>query len=179
MADISTLSSQALYFAAAHQASSAASGKLTQSKKTESVKKNAFVNGLKKAQEEATLLSEGFPVEIAGMQLEDAVAFLKDELDFAGENLKNNQSLENLEIYRKKVSQFMKYIVKNNYNFVTAREARKLRSGKIIKPFYQIEVINKRLEQLASEMMYTQRKNLNILAKVEEINGLIIDLMAE
>ena len=73
----------------------------------------------------------------------------------------------------------MKYIVKINYNFITTREQKKLRSGRIIKPMYQIQVIDKKLNQLASEMLILHGANLNLLARVEEINGMIVDLMAE
>ena len=73
----------------------------------------------------------------------------------------------------------MKYIVKINYNFITTREQKKLRTGRIIKPMHQIQVIDQKLNQLAAEMLILHGANLNLLAKVEEINGMIIDLLAE
>ena len=113
------------------------------------------------------------------MTEDEAIVFLKDEMDIAGDELKQHQSLESMEKYRKKVSQFMKYIVKINYNFITTREQKKLRSGRIIKPMHQIQIIDQRLNQLASEMLILHGANLKLLAKVEEIQGMIIDLMAE
>jgi len=180
MAEISSvnpqLNTQSLYFAAAQSASQQMA---SQTKKTEKKQKSVFATSLSKNQEKAQLLSEGLPVELAEMSEDEAVVFLKDEMDMAGEELKSHQSLESMEKYRKKVSQFMKYIVKINYNFIATREEKKLRSGRVIKPLYQIEVINKKLNQLAAEMIILHGQNLNLLAKVEEINGLIIDLFAE
>jgi hypothetical protein len=44
---------------------------------------------------------------------------------------------------------------------------------------HQIQVIDQKLNQLAAEMLILHGANLNLLAKVEEINGMIIDLLAE
>jgi len=180
MAEISSVSSQlnsqSLYFAATQAASQQLS---QQAKKTEKKQKSSFASSLSAHQEKAQLISEGFPVELAGMSDEEAIVFLKDEMDLAGDELKRHQSLESMEKYRKKVSQFMKYIVKINYNFITTREQKKLRTGRIIKPMHQIQVIDQKLNQLAAEMLILHGANLNLLAKVEEINGMIIDLLAE
>lgn len=179
MAEVSSVTqpgAQSLYFAATQAASQQLA---QQAKKTEKKQKSSFASSLSVHQEKARLLSEGLPAELAGMSEEEAIIFLKDELDMAGDELKLRQNLETMEKYRKKVSQFMKYIVKINYNFITTREQKKLRSGRVIKPMYQIQIINQKLNQLASEMMILHGANLNLLAKVEEIQGLIIDLMAE
>ncbi|MCR4822518.1 MAG: YaaR family protein [Treponema sp.] len=180
MADISSvntqLTSQSLYFAATQSASQQLA---QQTKKTEKKEKSSFASSLSKKQETSRLISEGFPVELAGMTEDEAVVFLKDEMDIAGDQLKSRQDLVSMENYRKKVSQFMKYIVKINYNFIKTREQRKLPSGRVITPMYQVQVIDQKLNQLASEMLILHGANLNLLAKVEEINGLIIDLMAE
>ena len=180
MADISSvntqLGTQSLYFAATQAASQQL---VQQAKRTEKKEKSAFANSLSKHQETAQLLSEGLPVELAGMSEEEAIVFLKDAMDIAGDELKSRQNLESMEKYRKKVSQFMKYIVKINYNFITTREQKKLRSGRVIKPMYQIQIIDQKLNQLATEMLILHGANLGLLAKLEEINGMIIDLLAD
>ncbi|MBQ9206957.1 MAG: DUF327 family protein [Treponema sp.] len=170
------INSSSLYFAAAQSASAQLAG---QAKKAEKKEKSAFASRLSEHQEKAQLLSEGLPVEIAGMTQDEAIVFLKDAVDIAGDELKQHQNLEAMESYRKKVSQFMKYIVKINYNFITTREQKKLRSGRVIKPMYQIQIIDQKLNQLAAEMMILHGANLNLLAKLEEINGMIVDLLAE
>lgn len=179
MAEIQSLgpqpTSQSLYFAAAQSASQQLA---QQAKKAGGKEKSAFASSLSRHQETAQLMSEGLPSELAGMSEDEAIVFLKDALDMAGDELKARQSLEAMEQYRRKVGQFMKYIVKINYNFITTRGQKKLRSGKVIKPMYQIEVIDQKLNQLAAEMMILHGANLRLLAKLEEINGLIVDLLA-
>ena len=45
-------------------------------------------------------------------------------------------------------------------------------------PRYSIEIINKKLDALARETLSNQASNLKILAQVDEIKGLIVDLMS-
>ncbi|WP_294427415.1 YaaR family protein [uncultured Treponema sp.] len=179
MAEISSvnsqLNSQSLYFAATQAASQQMA---QQAKKTEKKEKSAFAMSLSHNQEKAQLMSEGLPVELAGMSQEEAIVFLKDEMDMAGDELKARQSLEAMEKYRKRVSQFMKFVVKNNFEFIRKKRFGRNRKGKPIDPFCQIQIIDQKLNQLANEMLILHGANLNLLAKVEEINGLIIDLMA-
>jgi uncharacterized protein YaaR (DUF327 family) len=47
-----------------------------------------------------------------------------------------------------------------------------------IDPKYQIQVINEKLDALARETLSNQMNNLKILAQVNEIKGLIVDLMS-
>ena len=186
MAEVSSLNSQlnsqSLYFAATQAASQQIA---QQAKKTEKKEKSAFAASLSHHQERAQLMSEGLPVELAGMSQEEAIVFLKDEMDLASDELKARQSLEAMEKYRKKVGQFMKFVVKNNFaiNKDKLTEKMKLRisrkTGRPVDPKVQIQIIDQKLNQLANEMLILHGANLNLLAKVEEINGLIIDLMAE
>ena len=173
-----TLNNQSLQMLAS-QSAMAQQTAAQKSKKTEKNQKSSFRTVFQKAQESSELASQGLPPEIAGLETQDAVNYLKDEMDFAGEELKSFQSAENMEKFRRKVSQFMKYIVKVNYKFINTRPERRLRNGRVVRPFYQIEIIDKKLNQLASEMLFTHGKNLNLLARVEEIQGLILDMLVE
>jgi len=171
----SQLSSQSLYFAATQSASQQASA---QAQKAEKTKKTSFFSALKRTQEETEIISDGLPIEIAGMSEEEAIVFLKDAMDIAADALKSNQIAQNMEIYKEKVKQFITFLTKNNYEIIEKRRGGKNRRGMKLQPFYQIQVINQKLNQLASDMMYNHRRTLNLLARVDEINGLVIDLLA-
>lgn len=170
---LQTLASQSAMSSLAQQRA------LKESKKTEKGQKTSFKTIFQKAQETSALVSEGLPVEIAGMETQEAVNFLKDAMDAAGEEVKLFQSAENLEKFRRKASQFMKFIVKANYNFIRTRPQKRLRNGRVINSLYQIETIDKKLSQLASEMLFTHGRSLNLLSRLEEIQGLILDLLVE
>ena len=180
MADIQSvntqLSSQSLYFAATQAASQQ---QAQQAKKAEKKEKSAFASAFEKRNAEANLVSEGLPPELAGMSEEEAIVFLKDAMDMAGDELKARQDLASMEKYRRKVSQFMKYVAKNNFEIISKKRFGRNRKGRPVDPYIQVQVIDQKLNQLASEMLILHGANLNLLAKVEEIQGLIIDLMAE
>lgn len=180
MPGIDPLNSQSLYFAAAAAASHEAARKEQAGKKekTGQAVRPSFTASLKKSQEEVTLASEGLPTEIAGMDEEQAVIFLKDAVDIAGDDLKARQGLEQIETYRKKISQFLRYISRNNFEVIEHKRLGFSRKGRPLDPQIQIKVINKKLEGLVSDMLYNHADNLKILAGVEEINGLIVDLLA-
>ena len=57
----------------------------------------------------------GLPIEIASMTEEEAVIFLKDAADIAADKLRKSQMPDVYADYRLKVSQFLRYIVKNNF----------------------------------------------------------------
>ena len=183
MAGVEGVNGQSLYFAAAQIAAQQQAKESAKNEKAASTRKTVFSNSIQKAKEEFELASNGLPVELAGMEMEEAVVFLKDELDTAGDQLAANPNMEQIENYRKKLGNFMKYVSKNNYEVLTyARKhrGRPLLDKKTGKPAYyvQIQVINEKLAQLTNDLLYNHSRNLNILARVEELNGLIVDLLA-
>ncbi len=148
-----------------------------QAKKAEKSSKLSFADSLKKSEAEAALAEEGLPLELAGMTEEEAIIFLKDEVDIASDEIRFHQSFEALANYRNKVSHLLKYISRNNYDVIMIRERKKLSSGRIINPMFQIRVIDQKLNQLMSETILNQHRGLRLLAKIGEINGLIVDLL--
>lgn len=173
---------QGLFFAASQAASAQNSFQANQSKRKEkasAARRSAFSSALDKAQEEKTLLEEGLPLEIAGMSEEEAVIFLKDAADIAGDKLRSEMSPQNFADYRQKVSQFMRYIVKNNFSVSTHKRRGLNRKGKPFAPQMQIKIINQKLDEMAEWLLSSHRDNLKLLAKVDEINGMLVDLMAK
>ena len=183
MAGVDGINGQSLYFAAAQAMAQKQAKETSKNEKSTSVKKSSFANSIQKSKEEFELASEGLPVELAGMEIEDAIVFLKDEVDSAGDELAANPNMEQIESYRKKLGNFIKYVSKNNYEVLTYARKRRglpLLDKKTGKPAYyvQIQVINEKLAQLTNDLLYNHRQNLDILARVDELNGLIVDLLA-
>ncbi len=171
-------SASGLYFSAATQAAVAQAQKAEKDKdaqKAEKTKKKVFSNALEKAREEIALQKEGFPKEIAGMDTEEAAIYLKDEADMAGDRLKDNQTPEEFASYRKKVSQFLRFVEKNSYD--VKKKERRVRT-KSRKPQYTIVVINEKLDEMAKWLLSSHRDAFKLLARVDEIKGMLVDLMA-
>ena len=169
---------QGLYFTASQVAGSQAASSTLKKTKADPPKKKAFSSVLERVQEENMLAQEGLPIELAGMDIEDAVIYLKDAADIAADKLRESQLPENFEEYRRKVSQFMKYIVKTNFRTKTKNRSGRSARRAALDPHTQIVVINQKLDELTRMLLHTHSDTLKMLAKIEEINGLLVDLIA-
>ena len=68
---------------------------------------------------------------------------------------------------------------KNNFEVVKIqRRGFNRRTKKKLDPRVQVKIINQKLDQLASDMLFNHRNNLALLSKLEELNGLLIDIIA-
>lgn len=144
--------------------------------------------------EQPQFVAEGLPPEVAAMSIDDAAVFLADAVSMHGDRFSEEQTQENLEMFKRSVSQFIRFVISNNYDVSSRAKSR--RRGQSLQPprlFYfsnysvpptkrpptvSIEVINQKLDALARETLSNQMNNLKLLAQVNEIKGLIVDLMS-
>lgn len=192
MAEIESLGNSYLY--ASMQSAAARAKKNQEAEKTSSTKKTSFSSILKK-QKESELAAQGllFPPEIEDMSVEDAAVFLRDAVEIAGNELRTNLTQENLQNFKEKIKQFLTYVEKNNYEVTTStimnRRTRMpvKRSPVSIYSPYQIpaqtisstkfSIINQKLDDLTRDMMILQKDNLILVSEIDEIKGLIINLL--
>lgn len=173
--------SSSLYFSAVTNASKEA----TKGKKVEKSNKTSFSSMVKKSQEVEELLSFGLPIEIAGMEIEEAVAFLKDSVDSAADKLSSEINAENFADFRMAVTNFVKYISKNNFEidktkrFGMTKKSTVYFSEKRPKdPYVQLRVVDEKLNELATMVLQNYNDKIQMLAKVDEIKGLLVDFFA-
>jgi hypothetical protein len=76
--------------------------------------------------------------------------------------------------YRKKVANFLRYIQKNNFEVIKRERRTRTRSRE---PQFIITAVNEKLDEMARWLLSTHRDAFNMLAKVDEIKGLLIDLL--
>ena len=157
------------------------------------VRKTKFSDLINKTKEEEPQFNTiGLPPEIQKMPFDDAVIFLKDSVDLAGNDLSDEITNENIHKFKQAVTNFVKFIVMNNFQ-VSSKHPRNRRHLVVSRtnffsnyslpphkadPKYQIEVINKKIDELTRYTLKNQMDNLKILAQVNEIKGLIVDLMS-
>lgn len=195
MAEIDSLGTN-YYYAGVQNASNDKIKK--QQKKEEITKagKNKFSDLLKHTEEsEPAFRSQGLPPEIADMSLDEAVIYLKDAVDNAGNLLSDEVNAENIQNFKTAVSQFITFVVNNNFQVSSHRKKNRLGKDMLvpsrtnffsnyslpphkIDPKYQIKVINEKLDALTRATLEGQMNNLKLLAQVNEIKGLIVDLMS-
>ena len=180
--------SNGLYYNATQAAANqVASQNARKAEKEKEVKKTSFASMVGKKQEENILATQGLPPEIAGLSQEDALVWLKDRLDEAGDALSESATGQAFDNYKKAVSQFIKFVEKNNYKLEPHNKAVLGKNGKIVKTaegkiktktFYLVQTIDKKLEQLNYDIWYNHLDKLKLLEKIHEINGLVVDLTA-
>ena len=167
-----------LYFQAATQLVAPKPKKEEKPTKSGKTKRLSFSNAIEKAKQEFELQKEGFPVEIAGMNTEEAAVYLKDQADVAADRLKEHQTPDEFASYRKKVSQFLRYLEKNNFTVEKKDRRGFSRSGKPLDPRVKVAVINQKLDEMARWLLSSHKEAFALLARVEEIRGLLVDLLA-
>jgi len=119
---------------------------------------------------------------------EETLNFLMDEVRSSGDSLRNRPFPDEIVRYKQAVRNFMHYVVQNSYNLTHETGI-----PKFLKPGYKgprgtpeamkqttyakIEVIDKKLEDLAAMLLSSQSPQLELASRLEEIKGLLIDLL--
>lgn len=127
------------------------------------------------------LFELGNPTEVSEVESIDRtpeesdaeVAELLDSVFEAGDKLKGYTDLGSLRAYKDAVRRFISVVVKRGI------DVEQQQSGASVvkrKRYSLIRVIDEKLERLAAAMISNQRKQMELLAKIDEINGLIVDL---
>ena len=144
------------------------SGRSRRKKEKSTKKLKGFASVVEQSGEQQSALD----VEDQGKHRENLEELL-DEVNQCGDILVENQSLENIKRYRRAVSAFLAYIVDN---MLAVEE--KSSGGNILrrKRFTQVKVIDNKLESLVQAVVRNQCKQLEVLEKINEIRGLLIDL---
>ena len=147
-------------------------------RKSEEGKKSGRGKGVFRASL-AKALDEGEAADSASRSMEavyseGAVSELLDAVHEAGDRLKENLSMDQVLAYKKAVRDFVHHVVENAWSV-----EKKTSGGNILKrkEFYRLAVIDESLEKLAAEILRNQRDRLEILRRIDEINGMLVDLL--
>ena len=109
---------------------------------------------------------------IEAEKLEELLHEAVEEILEAGNDLVRSPTSVNLEKYKNAIKRFLKLVEKNLYKL----------AGKVdpatgrIRLHMIAEEVNEKLQELAEKVMSGERRTINWVAKVEEINGLILNL---
>lgn len=119
---------------------------------------------------------------------EEAVNYLMDEVRSCGDTLRDRPFPEEIIRYKRAVRNFMHYVTENSYAI-----DHDIGIPRFLKPGYRgprgtpesqkkarytkIQVIDKKLEDLAARLLTDQKNKLKLAASLEEIRGLLIDLL--
>jgi uncharacterized protein YaaR (DUF327 family) len=99
---------------------------------------------------------------------------LLDEVHSSGSDLLEAQSLEAIKRYRVAVRAFLARVLARMLAVEQKSSAAEVAKRK---RFLQIRVVDQKLERLVSELLASQHRQLDILGRVNEIGGLLVDLL--
>ena len=119
---------------------------------------------------------------------EETLNFLMDEVRSAGDGLRNRPLPDEIIRYKQAVRNFMHYVVENCYSLDhetgIPRKFRGGYNGPRDTPeamnrltYTKIQVIDKKLEDMAAMLLSSQMPQLELASRLEEIKGLLIDLL--
>ncbi|MCL1975532.1 MAG: YaaR family protein [Firmicutes bacterium] len=99
---------------------------------------------------------------------------LVNKITEQGEKLAEKADIRELQRYRELICEFTREMVSNSYSFEKENSYEARRRHKV---FATINRINAKLEELAQDIFSAEAGNLEILHKVDDIRGLILDIM--
>ena len=105
---------------------------------------------------------------------EEILTELMDAVHSAGSDLLDRPFHDEIIKYKKAVRDFVHYVVENCYG--VEKSQTRLREMRNLKPHVQVQVIDNKLEELAAAILSGQNAQLQIVSKVNEIKGLLVDL---
>ncbi len=105
--------------------------------------------------------------------LDEALKKMASDIIKQGERLSEKVDIAELRAYRKMISEFLDEAVRGFAKFL--KESYMDRRGRH-RIYSTVKKINKNLEELTQEILKSEKDHLKILAKIEDIRGLILDI---
>ena len=116
-----------------------------------------------------TLMSS---LEEAGLQ--ERLTLMMEDITMQGKKLGKHMDVRDMKHYRKLIQEFMNEIVNRSHKF--SRENFLDRRGRH-RVYGMIKRVNAALDELAQELMKEEKDHLSILGKIDEIRGLLLDIL--
>ncbi len=98
---------------------------------------------------------------------------LLEDITVQGKKLNDNMDIRDLKQYRALVGEFMNEVVTNSHEF--SRENFLDRRGRH-RVYGIVRKVDQNLDELAQELLKTEKNHLAILERTDEIRGLLIDI---
>lgn len=133
---------------------------------TDSIKKSDKVNG---DDFKFTLLSKVEETELKG-KLNTMIESITEQ----GNKIAKHMDISDMRKYRESIKEFMNEIVTHSHKF--SRENFLDRRGRH-RVYGIVKLVDENLDELAQELLKDEKNHLNILGKVDEIRGLLLDMI--
>ena len=115
-----------------------------------------------------TLLSQ-----IEAGDLQDKLTEMIENITNQGKKIAQHMDLRDLKVYRSMISSFLNEVVANSHQF--SRENFLDRRGRH-RVYGVIRQVNDKLDELAKELISSEKNQVEILERIGEIQGLVLDV---
>ncbi len=111
--------------------------------------------------------------QVEEAELQEKLNGLMNDITAQGEKLAEHMDIRDMKKYRELVKDFMNEVVNRSHKF--SRENFLDRRGRH-RVYGIVKLVDKNLDDLASELVKDEKDHLSILSKVGEIRGLLLDI---
>lgn len=110
--------------------------------------------------------------KVQGAHLKERLENLIKKIDEQGKKLSESMTMKELKVYKELVRSFLKETVGKSYQ---AKEDTHMNRRGRHKVYTIVEQVDQKLEELATVVMEQQSGKIDVLAKLDEIKGLLLD----
>ncbi|MCR4999298.1 MAG: YaaR family protein [Lachnospiraceae bacterium] len=106
-------------------------------------------------------------------ELQEKLTNLMSQIDEQGKKISEHMDIRDMKKYRSLVKEFVNEVVNRSHKF--SRENFLDRRGRH-RVYGMVKLVDKNLNELAEELVKEEKDHLNILGRVDEIRGLLLDI---
>ncbi|MCR4798168.1 MAG: YaaR family protein [Lachnospiraceae bacterium] len=111
--------------------------------------------------------------EIEDSQLQERLTTLMTEIDKQGKKIAEHMDIRDMKKYRSLVKDFVNEVVNRSHQF--SRENFLDRRGRH-RVYGMVKLVDKNLNDLAEALVAEEKDHMDILGRVDEIRGLLLDI---
>lgn len=108
-------------------------------------------------------------------ELAQRLNLMMEEITMQGKKLSKHMDIRDMKHYRELIKEFMNEVVNRSHKF--SRENFLDRRGRH-RVYGMIKLVDKNLDELAEALLADEKDGIAILAKIDEIQGLLLDIFA-
>ncbi len=112
---------------------------------------------------------------IEEQDLQSRLNFMMKEIIQHGNKLAKHMDIRDMRKYRQLIKEFMNEIVNRSHKF--SRENFLDKRGRH-RVYGMVKLVDKTLDELATELIKDEKDHISILNKIDEIKGLLLDILA-
>lgn len=107
-------------------------------------------------------------------QLQERLTQMVEKITEQGNKIANHVDIRDIRLYREMISEFVGEVIANSHKF--SRENFLDRRGRH-RVYGIVRLVNEKVDELARELMRAEKNHMQILEKIGEIQGLLLDII--